>query len=173
MVSGGSLALIVFALLSPITLRNLLFLLLPLTYISSLVLWLLVFVFLFFFHLVEPGWQGFIYFWNKVIAVGCLTFFLWVQALWGLRNHSWPFCILLAVDDALPIAFVAMLFGELMAATAGLGFVMTVASATYQYDKGLAGFLITAGLLAGISSSLRFVAKKLYAPEEDRELLPA
>jgi len=66
---------------------------------------------------VEPNWQDyvrdFIYLWHKVIAVGCLTFFPLVQTLWGLRNHSWPLRILLAVDDALPIAFVAMSLGSL------------------------------------------------------------
>jgi ABC-type nitrate/sulfonate/bicarbonate transport system permease component len=70
----------------------------------------------------------------------------------------------LAIDDSLPIAFVMMLFAELMAATAGLGFMMTVASATYQIDKGLVGFFITAALLVALSSALRFTAKRLYLP---------
>ena len=81
--------------------------------------------------------------------------------------------MLLAVDNALPFAFVAMLFGELYAATAGTGFMITVASATYQTDRGFAGFLITLVLLVGLSSTLRFMAKKLYVPEEGRQILPA
>ena len=46
----------------------------------------------------------------------------------------------------------AMLFGELFAATAGLGFMMVVAGATFQYQKGLAGFLITVFLLVPCQS---------------------
>ncbi len=57
------------------------------------------------------------------------------------------------------MAFVAMLFGELYAATAGLGFLMVVASATYQYQKGLAGFLMTAVLFAALSSLLRLILR--------------
>lgn len=164
MVLGSSIALVVFALLSTtLTFRNFLFLLLPLTHIAPIVLWLLVWV----------NWivslQDFLF---KVIAVGCLAFFPLVQTLWGLRNHSWPLRILLAVDDALPIAFVAMLFGELMAATAGLGFMMTVASATGQTDKGLAGFLITLVLLVTLSSTLRWVVKRLYLSESSSQALP-
>jgi hypothetical protein len=70
-------------------------------------------------HWIYPP-PGFV-FWQKVLAVGCLTFFPFVQALWGLCKHPWPYRVLLAVDDAFPIAFVTMLFAELMAATAGLG----------------------------------------------------
>src|SRR5207237_9765592 len=136
MVLGSSIALVVFSLLSTtLTFRNFLFLLLPLTHIALIVLWLLVWA----------TWivslQDFLFLWNKVIAVGCLTFFPFVQALWGLREHPLLYRVLMAIDDSLPIAFVTMCFGELYGATAGLGFMMTVAGATYQYDKGLAGFL--------------------------------
>lgn len=155
MVLGGCVALLVFALLSTSSvIRNLLFPVLSLSYISPIILWLLAWL--------MPGWiyppPGFV-FWHKILAVGCLTFFPFVQALWGLREHPWPYRILLAVDDALPIAFVAMLFAELMAATAGLGFMMTVASAKYETDKGLVGFLIILVLLVGLSTTLRLFAK--------------
>ena len=76
------------------------------------------------------------------------------------------------MDDAFPIAFVTMLFAELMAATAGLGFVMTVASATYQTDKGIVGFLITLVLLVGLSTTLRLFAKRL-GRQEAAQSLPA
>jgi ABC-type nitrate/sulfonate/bicarbonate transport system permease component len=66
---------------------------------------------------------------------------------------------LFAIDDALPIAFIAMLFGELYGATAGLGFQMTVASATYQYQEGLGYFLITAIFLASLSMMLRLIVR--------------
>jgi ABC-type nitrate/sulfonate/bicarbonate transport system permease component len=164
MVLGACVAFLVFALVSTRgVIRNALFPVLPLLYISPIVLWLL-------------GWlmlpTSFVHFWHKVIAVGLLTFFTFIQALWGLRKHPWPYRVLLAVDDASPIAFVAMLFGELMAATAGLGFMMTVASATYQTDKGIVGFLITLVLLVGLSTTLRLFANRL-GREEATQPLPA
>jgi ABC-type nitrate/sulfonate/bicarbonate transport system permease component len=79
----------------------------------------------------------------------------------------------MAIDNALPFAFVAMLFGELYAATAGLGFTMVVASAEFQFNKGFAGFLITLTLLSGISSILRWFAEKLCSVAETRRTLPA
>jgi len=75
MVLGSSIALVVFALLSTtLTFRNFLFLLLPLTHIAPIVLWLLVWV------TWIVGLQDFLVLWHKVIAVGCLTFFPFVQA---------------------------------------------------------------------------------------------
>jgi ABC-type nitrate/sulfonate/bicarbonate transport system permease component len=74
----------------------------------------------------------------------------------------------MATDYALPIAFIAMLFAELWASTAGLGFMMTIAGATSQADKGFAGFIITAVLLAGISAVLRSIVKMLCASVETR-----
>lgn len=117
-----------------------------------------------------PSWLDF---WHKAVAVGLLTFFPCVQALWGLRSHPQYFNILLSITEALPIAFVATLLGELWAATAGLGFMMTIASATRQTDKGLAGFLITAALLVALSAILRSIAKRLSFPEQSAEVVPA
>jgi hypothetical protein len=137
------------------------FLFLPLSNISLIVLWL--------FSWVAVGWilpaPRFLDYWHKVIAVGCLTFFPFVQALWGLRDRPVPYRILLAIDNALPVAFVAMCYGEMYAATAGLGFMMVVASATSQFDKGLAGFLVTVALLVGLSSILRWTVRRLYFAE--------
>ena len=166
-VLGGSIALVVFALLSTtMTFRNFLFLLLPLTHIALIVLWLLVWV------TWIVGLQDFLVLWHKVIAVGCLTFFPFVQGLWGLRVRPLLYRVLMAMDNSLPIAFVTMCFGELYAATAGLGFMMTVTSATGQTDKGLAGFLITLVLLVTLSSTLRWVVKRLYLSESSSQALP-
>jgi NitT/TauT family transport system permease protein len=99
--------------------------------------------------------------WHKVIAVAFLSLYTLTQTLWALRDDPPIYRVLSAVNDALPIAFVAMLFGELFAATAGLGFMMTVASATYQMDKGLAGFMIVTTLLAVISATLTWITKRL------------
>ena len=128
--------------------------LLPIAYISPIALWLLVFLFVDWLKVNHSLGYG-----HKIIGIGLLTFFPFVQALWGFRDHSSRYRILVAIDHALPMAFVAMLFGELYAATAGLGFLMVVASATYQYQKGLAGFLMTAVLFAALSSLLRLILR--------------
>jgi ABC-type nitrate/sulfonate/bicarbonate transport system permease component len=153
---GGALAFLILAVISPLaSVRNIVFQLLPVTYMSPIVLWLLIFPLT-----LQSGFS----LWHKGAGIGLLTFFPFFQALWGLRRHRFSYRVLLAIDDSLPIAFVIMLFAELMAATAGLGFMMTVASATYQIDKALVGFFITAALIVGISSALRFTAKRLYMP---------
>jgi ABC-type nitrate/sulfonate/bicarbonate transport system permease component len=160
-VFGGSIALLVFALMSDNgIIRGALISLLPLSHISSLVLWLLSFLIL---GRIVPD---FLNYWHKVLVVGCLVFFPFVQALWGLRDQPISYRILLAIDQALPIAFVAMLFGELFAATAGLGFMMVTASASYQTHKGLAGFLITVFLLVSLSTTLRWIVKRFYSLEK-------
>jgi len=158
---GGLVAQAVFMALSTESIfRKLLFSMLPLTHISAIVLWLVAF-----------SWggmrlPGFMYFSHKVIAVGCVTFFPLVRALWGLRDRRSLYRILLAVDDALPIAFVAMAFGEAYAATQGLGFLMVVENATGQGDKALAVCLVTFALMTGLSFAARWAAKMAYSPAE-------
>ena len=171
-VLGGSAALGVLVPLSTKgTFRNLLFPLLPLTYISAIVLWLVVFVS--WLNWVGVSQPEFLYFWHKVIAVGCLTFFPLVQALWGSRKGPLFYRVLMAIDDALPIAFVGMVFGEAWAATQGLGFAMVVANASGQTAKGIAGFLITFALMVGLSFTLRWLVKKLYCSVGTPHILPA
>jgi ABC-type nitrate/sulfonate/bicarbonate transport system permease component len=157
-VLGGSVAILVLAVVpTGGVIGKVLFFLLPLLNISSTVLWLLSWV--------AVGWffpaPGYLAYWHKVIVVGCLIFFPFVQALWGLRDCPLPYRILLAIDYAFPVAFVAMCYGEMYGATAGLGFMMVVATATYQFDKGLAGFMIVVFLLAVLSLTTRSVARTL------------
>lgn len=156
---GLCIALLLSALLS-ITdgvIRNVLFAVISILYISPIVLWLLSW----FVAGISPS-SAFTYFLHKVIAVAFLSFFTLTQALWALRDRPLIYRLLSAVDDTLPIAFLAMLFGELWASTQGLGFAMTVASATYQHDKGLAMFLLVVAMLAAISAMLRWITKRLY-----------
>jgi hypothetical protein len=82
-VLGGSIALLIFALVPGTGLvRNALFAVLPLSYISPIVLWL--------FSWLVVGWisppPDFVYLWHKVIGVGSLVFFTFIQGLWGLRD---------------------------------------------------------------------------------------
>jgi len=177
LVLGGLAAQGMFVLLShKASFRKIMFPLLQLTQISAIVLWLIVFV-------VSLNWfeqsrssfghSSFIYFWHKVIAVGCLTFFTLVQALWGFRDRPIFYRVLLAIDDALPIAFVAMVFGEAYAATQGLGFLIVVANATQQSDKAMAGCLVTFALMVGLSFVLRWTARTLYSSVELPQVIPA
>ena len=168
LILGGSAALgVLLPLSTKATFRNLLSSLLSLTYISAIVLWLLS------FNWVGVSVPGFLYFWHKVIAVGCLTFFPLVQALWGFRWAPFFYRVLLAIDDALPIAFVATVFGEAWAATQGLGFAMVVANATGRSEKAIAGFLITFTLMVGLSFTLRWIVKRFYSSLGTPQILPA
>jgi ABC-type nitrate/sulfonate/bicarbonate transport system permease component len=166
---SGSVALVVFWVLSTYTAYSkLLFLMFPLTYISPIVtspFWL------FIFYLLD-NYQYFSLPFHRLFIVGSLAFYPLLQVLWGLREQPLRYRILLAVDDALPIAFVAMLLAEVYAATAGLGFLMVIASTVRQTDKGLVGFILTVALLVGLSSILRSIAKRLYLPERSGEVVP-
>ena len=152
---GGAVALGLVVLLSgKAILKNLVLALLPATHISAIVVWLIVFELWF-------RWFGsnHLGYWHKAIAVGCLTFFPLTQTLWGLREKPLMYRILIAIDNALPIAFVAIMFGEAWAATAGLGFMVIVAHATGQSAKAIAGLILIAALMAGLSFTLRWIVK--------------
>jgi ABC-type nitrate/sulfonate/bicarbonate transport system permease component len=137
------------------TAKNVMFTVLSALYISPIVLWL----FSFFIHTWIPDFIGM---GHKFILVGLLSFFTIIQTLWALRSRPLAFRVLVAIDETLPIAFVAVLFSEMYAATKGVGFAMVVASVGNQTDKALAIFLITAVLLAVVSATLRSIAKRVY-----------
>jgi ABC-type nitrate/sulfonate/bicarbonate transport system permease component len=164
-----TMTLIATALSIPVRSRIVVFPLLTLTHISLIVVYLLVFISSPMYMRI-PDWIGVS---HKVVGVGLVSFFPLFQAFWGLRNEPKVHRVLMSLDAALPYAFVTMMFGEAWAATAGLGFRMIVASATYQWDKGFAVFLITAGLLFCLSSCLRRVASKIYTPAPTANTIPA
>jgi ABC-type nitrate/sulfonate/bicarbonate transport system permease component len=166
---GGLLAALASLLMTP-SVRKISFHLLPLTYISPLVLWVMLFLYVTYTAGRIPGW---LYFWHKVVAIGLLTFDPFMQTFWGLRESPMRYRVLLAIDDALPIALVVMIFGEAFAATQGIGFMMTVASATFQTDKVVAGFLLCISVLITISILLRMTAKRVVAGAPNSEVVPA
>ena len=171
-VSGGLVAQGVFVLLSrKASLRKLVFPLLPLMHISAIVLWLIVFVI--WLSGVGPANASFLGFWHKVIAVGCLTFFPLIQSLWGFRDRPILYRVLTAIHEALPIAFVAMFFGEAYAATQGLGFLAVVASATQQSDKAIAVCFLTFVLMVGLLVLLRWAVITLYSSEKTAQAVLA
>ena len=100
-----------------------------------------------------------------VLTITCFTTFPFVQALWSYRNLRLPLRVLVAIEEALPYAFIGMVFAEAYAATAGLGFLMIVLRAEQHIAEAIATAFITFGLLAAISFLFRFVIKRLYFSE--------
>ena len=164
---AGSAALVVAKCLSSSrTVENWSFRLLPLAYAAPFPAWL------FLFHWRVPVTGPFIIAWHGVAAIACLGFFPFVHVLWGLRDRPLLHRLLLALDEALPFAFLAMLFGEAYAATDGLGFLIVVARAKYSMAEAVAGSLLALTLLVALSSTLRWVVKRLYDSESGAEVLP-
>lgn len=136
---------------------------LPAMLLSPFVAWILAF-FVIYPVGANSDWQGFRTFFlgvgHKIMGVGFGTFYPLIQELWAFRDTPQWQRWLIAVDGALPVAFVAMCFGEMYAATAGVSFQMVIASATSQYQQGLAWFFITLALFAGLSTIVRFGARR-------------
>ncbi|MBI4595481.1 MAG: hypothetical protein HY730_03780 [Candidatus Tectomicrobia bacterium] len=140
--------------------RNLTFSFVPLTFIVPIML-----------RSVEGHWVGWDYrsstslvVWTA-LAVGFMTFYPFVLVLWGLRDHPPVRRILLAADEALPYAFLTMLFSEAMAATKGLGFYIIWTRGILEISRSLGASLLTFALLLFISSLLRSAAKRWYFVE--------
>lgn len=157
LISGGGVAVILAKNMSDkVQLRHLMFSLLPLTFIVPIML-----------RSVEGHWVGWDYrSWASLIvwitlAVGFMTFYPFVLALWGLRGHPVVCRILLAAADALPYAFLAMLFGETMSSARGLGFYIVVTRNTLSISRSLGGSLLAFGLLLLLSALLRSAARQL------------
>jgi ABC-type nitrate/sulfonate/bicarbonate transport system permease component len=96
-----------------------------------------------------------------IASVGILSFFPFLRVLWSLRDMKGK-QLFLAIDDALPFAFVGMLFGETMNAVGGLGFLMIRARGNYQATEAVAVFAVMAGILVLISTLLRFLSRYFY-----------
>jgi len=151
MISGGA-ALVVRKLLSSFgTFRTIVLPLLPLTYSVPLVVPLL------FIH-----WMGLIGPKLATLVIAFISFYPFIEVLWGFRDRPLFFQILLAVDEALPFAFAGMLFGELWGTVAGLGYFMELSRAYFRIQDGVAVSLMTLLLLVVLSSILRWIVKRLY-----------
>ena len=153
LVLSGVVALIAVRGLSSIAIfRARAFQLLPLTYLIPIALPL------FLIHFV-----GFIGSGQTTVGIASLSFFPMVQALWGLRDRPVLFRILLAVDEALPYAFVAMFFGEAMSSIVGWGFFSLGSRYSIGHiAEGIAAALLSAALLIILSFALRWTAKRIY-----------
>ncbi|HEY9663843.1 MAG TPA: hypothetical protein V6C65_35795, partial [Allocoleopsis sp.] len=131
------------------------------TYITPIVLWMFAFIFVFPHGAYDHHGLGtfFLGEGHKIMGVGFLVFFPCIRSFWAFRDSPVGSQCLMAIADALPIAFVAMCFGEMFAGTAGLGFQMVIASATFQYEQTLAWFFITLTLLAALSTIFRIIER--------------
>src|SRR6266550_473866 len=101
--------------------------------------------------------------WLRAAIVAAVSFLPIVQSLWGLRDQPLASRTVLALDNALPYAFVGMLFGQLWASTAGLGFFIVASRAVGNRTEALATSLITFRLMVVVSVILRLAAKRLGA----------
>ena len=130
-------------------------------YITPIIVW--IFAFIVVFPRGANEYQSFTTFFlgegHKIMGVGFLVFYPCIRAFWAFRDSPVASRCLMAIADALPIAFVSMCFGELYAATAGLGFQMVIASATFKYEEALAWFFVTLTLLAALSTIFRLMAR--------------
>jgi hypothetical protein len=106
---------------------------------------------------------------GKLLMICGIVVFPAARALWSYTNFPLASRLLIAVDEALPYAFLGMVFGELYASTAGLGFLIVVARAQLFIAEAMGTALITFGLLVFISSMLRFAVKRLAVmkPQEN------
>ncbi len=147
--------------------RNFLLAFLPITFIAPITIRLIEFYWsgMIFgdvrFYLVD--WQ--IYPWATTLDVALLSFYPFILTLWGLRNYVFQFRLLLAADAALPYAFLAMLFGEMMSATKGVGLYIILGRNVSPTDRfwanGALGLsLLVFTLLVILSILLRSFAKR-------------
>jgi len=99
---------------------------------------------------------------RTTIGIALITFFPLLQTLVGLKNQD-PLCrIFMAVDEALPFAFVAMIFGEAVNTTVGLGFFILSARSDSLISEATAAALMAFGLLVLFSSTIRLIVKRFY-----------
>lgn len=98
--------------------------------------------------------------WQTAVGVAALSFFPFTQALWGLRGHPLRFRLLVAFDEALPFAFLAMFFGETMNAIAGLGFQAVMARTTAEAASII---LVPLGFFLLLTSVLTAAARQQHA----------
>lgn len=141
------------ALNSSVSLRERVLPILPLTYLSPIVL-------PFFVMSWVDGYTGP---WRIVFGVSALAFFPIVEVLWGLRELEPRYRMLVALNAALPFSFVGMIIGETANAVMGVGLLMAVARATGQVAEGIAVSLMIVLLMALSSAALKMVARRQLA----------
>jgi hypothetical protein len=99
-------------------------------------------------------------FWVATACVGLLSFFPLFRVLSGLTGRSAKFKFILGSLEALPYAFVAMLFGETMHSFGGLGFTLTSATGSRGSPaEAMAIVLIIVLLMTSMAWLLKYLAR--------------
>jgi ABC-type nitrate/sulfonate/bicarbonate transport system permease component len=99
--------------------------------------------------------------WATITSVASMSYFSIVQILWGLGKQPLKCRLLLAMYEAMPFAFLGLLFGETMAATAGLGFFVTIASNIGRpVVERLAGAMVIVILFVFLSATIGTLGKR-------------
>jgi len=98
---------------------------------------------------------------SSILCVAVFTLYPFLCAFTGLRGQGVVRRVALATSEALPYGCAAFVFGEMWNATAGIGFMMTVAAATHQIDKGMAGFVVLMLLFATLTIILHWIARNV------------
>lgn len=109
---------------------------------------------------------------QKIVAVMALSIFPFSLNFVGLQRQPVLHRIVLGLDKALPFAFVAMLFGESMASTRGIGFFLGRTRAQSQNSAevmAILSFLIAMFVI--LSWILVVLAKHTTVPHEERRLV--
>lgn len=139
------------ALNSSVSFRKRVLPILPLTYLSPVVL-------PFFVMSWVNGYTGP---WRIVFGVSALAFFPIIEVLWSLRDLEPRYRMLVALNAALPFSFVGMIIGETANATTGLGLLMAVARTSGQVPYGMAVSLMIVLLMILSSVALRSAARRV------------
>lgn len=115
-------------------------------------------------HTLMPTYGAF-WGWYSV-SVACLTLYPMIETLWALRKDPLIFRIAIAIEQALPYGFCAILYAEMMSSTAGWGFAQVKAGAAEQTAQGLSATLISIVLLFLLTFSMRKLAGWLCRSHE-------
>jgi ABC-type nitrate/sulfonate/bicarbonate transport system permease component len=104
----------------------------------------------------------------SILCVAIFTLYPFLYGLTGLKHEGAVRRLALAASGALPYGCAAVVLGEMWSSTAGIAFEMTVAAATFQYDKAMVGLIVLIILFATLTIALHWIAKNVSpAPKCD------
>ena len=98
---------------------------------------------------------------QTIIGVAFLVTVPFIQLLWASRGEPTSYRLLLCLADSLPLAFLAVFFGEALSAVGGIGFLTVVGRARFKIDAGLAIAVMSFILLVSLWCTLRGIAKRI------------
>jgi ABC-type nitrate/sulfonate/bicarbonate transport system permease component len=128
-------------------------------------LWNLTF---FFSPVIFMEWLHEVSYTQKILGIGLVTIYPFVESAWGLRNRVSGLRWLLSIDSALPYAIVMMVFSEAMAGRAGIGLLLVTSHLDVsKVSEGIAVAMVTIGILLFVSLTLRSFGRRRYVAQEN------